>query len=183
MSSQSVKVGKFLSYVLRHEPQAIGLSLDSQGWVALDALVAAARVAGWNIDEARVVSIVKNNDKKRFTLSDDGLRIRASQGHSTSSVNITREPKVPPQVLYHGTATRFLEAILREGLRPGTRHQVHLSQDITTATAVGQRHGRPVVLEVQAQLMQEQGFVFSQAENGVWLTDLVPAGFVKLLVD
>lgn len=176
MSKQYTDTSKFLSYVLRHEPQALGLTLDSEGWVDIDSLIVGAKAAGKELDPGLIRTIVASNDKKRFAISDDGLRIRAVQGHSTASVAIQLQAKVPPQFLYHGTATRFLDAILAEGLRPGQRHHVHLSEDVTTATAVGQRYGTPVVLKVEALRMHQQGFKFFQADNGVWLSGHVPNG-------
>lgn len=179
MSNQHAEISKFLSYVLRHEPQAIGLVLDREGWADIAALIAGARYSGRELDGALIRTVVESNDKKRFAISEDGLRIRAVQGHSTDSVAITYAEKLPPEFLYHGTATRFLELILKEGLKPGKRQHVHLSADIQTATAVGQRYGKPVVLRIETLRMHQQGFKFFQAENRVWLTDRVPASFVS----
>ncbi|PAK92846.1 RNA 2'-phosphotransferase [Stenotrophomonas rhizophila] len=179
MTKQLVETSKFLSYVLRHQPEAIGLTLDAEGWADVDALIAGAASAGRELDRALIQQIVSTNDKKRFTLSDDNSRIRAVQGHSTDSVAIQDIAKVPPALLYHGTATRNLDSILAEGLRPGQRHHVHLSEDTTTATTVGQRYGSPIVLTVDALRMHHQGYTFFQADNGVWLTDHVPTEFVE----
>ncbi|MBR8656490.1 RNA 2'-phosphotransferase [Achromobacter sp. Marseille-Q0513] len=178
MSKQHTEVSKFLSYVLRHEPQSIGLTLDREGWAGIDALIAGANQAGRKLDADLIRAVVSSNDKQRFKISDDGLRIRAVQGHSTDTVDIQREPRQPPALLYHGTATRFLDSIMAEGLRPGQRHQVHLSENIATAMAVGQRYGTPVILKVDALRMHQQGHAFFQADNGVWLTDKVPAEFL-----
>lgn len=172
------ETSKFLSYVLRHEPQAIGLSLDQEGWADVDALIAAANQHGRQLDRALIEQVVETNEKKRFALSADGGLIRAVQGHSTESVAISFEERTPPAVLYHGTATRFLDSIREQGLRPGSRHHVHLSEDVATATSVGQRYGKPVVLTVDAARMHAQGFKFYQAQNGVWLTPDVPAEFI-----
>jgi putative RNA 2'-phosphotransferase len=169
---------KFLSYVLRHRPDAIGISLDPGGWTDIAALIAAAIAAGKQLDHALIQTVVATCDKKRFAISEDGLRIRAVQGHSTASVYIDYPEKTPPEWLYHGTATRFLESIRNDGLQSGTRQYVHLSQDTHTAAAVGQRYGKPVVLKIKALHMHEQGFAFYQAENGVWLTSAVPALFL-----
>lgn len=171
------ETSKFLSFVLRHEPQAIGLVLDSEGWADVDALIGAAARHGRTLDWALIEQVVATSEKKRFALSADGACIRAVQGHSTSSVTISFVEKVPPAVLYHGTAQRFLDSIREEGLKPGARQYVHLSEDVNTATAVGQRYGKPVVLTVDARAMHAQGFKFFQAENGVWLTGLVPPVF------
>lgn len=180
MSKQHNETSKFLSYVLRHEPHAIGLTLDSEGWADIDALIAGAKTAGRELDKELIRAVVTGSDKKRFAISKDGLRIRAVQGHSTDTVAIQHEAKQPPEFLYHGTATRFLDSILAEGLRPGQRHHVHLSKDITTATAVGQRYGKPVALKIEALRMHQQGFKFFQADNGVWLTTNIPPSFLAI---
>lgn len=178
-SKQLTETSKFLSYVLRHEPHAIGLSLDEQGWANVDALIAAANQHGRQLDWALIEQVVETNEKKRFAFSVDGSCIRAVQGHSTDSVAISFEEKTPPTVLYHGTATRFLDSIHAQGLRPGSRHCVHLSEHVATATSVGQRYGKPVVLTIAASQMHAHGFKFYQAQNGVWLTPAVPAQFLK----
>ncbi|AJO81220.1 RNA 2'-phosphotransferase [Pseudomonas sp. MRSN 12121] len=172
---------KFLSYVLRHEPQAIGLELDSEGWARIDALIDGAAREGRQLTPELIAEVVASNDKKRFALSADQQRIRAVQGHSSASVNLQLAEKQPPAVLYHGTASRFMASIDEKGLIPGSRHHVHLSQDMATAEAVGQRYGKVVILKVAAQDMQAQGFKFYQAENGVWLTDHVPVDFLSPL--
>lgn len=174
MSKQHTEISKFLSYVLRHEPQSIGLALDREGWADIAALINGAGQAGRELDQALIRAVVESNDKKRFAISDDGQRIRAVQGHSTETVAITHAKKIPPEVLYHGTATRFVESIMREGLKPGARQYVHLSEDVQTATSVGQRYGKPVVLKIEALQMHNRGFVFFLADNGVWLTNSVP---------
>jgi len=137
-------------------------------------LITGARQTGIELDDALIRAVVENSDKKRFSISEDGLRIRAAQGHSTESVAITYAEKLPTEFLYHGTASRFLESILKEGLKPGERQYVHLSEEVQTATAVGQRYGKPVVLTIEALRMHRKGFNFYQAENGVWLTQKVP---------
>ena len=178
MSKTLNETSKFLSYVLRHEPQAIGLTLDSEGWADIAALMECAAQSGRAMALDLIQQVVDTSDKKRFSLSADGLRIRAAQGHSTGRVAITYPEKEPPEWLFHGTATRFLDSILKEGLRPGERHHVHLSEDEQTAAAVGQRYGKPVVLRVEARWMRQQGFRFFQADNGVWLTEAVPVQFI-----
>ena len=125
MSDRIVETSKFLSYVLRHRPDAIGIELDSEGWSDIDALVAAAVRDNRRLDRALIEQVVASNDKKRFAISNDGLRIRAVQGHSTATVRIAHRAVAPPPMLYHGTASRFVAAILRQGLRPGARHHVH----------------------------------------------------------
>lgn len=178
---EHVEVSKFLSYVLRHKPQAIGISLDQEGWALIDELIEGAVSHGKVLDRELIRHVVEANDKKRFSISEDGLRIRAVQGHSTTDVDLAYTQKIPPNILYHGTAMRFLHAILEEGLKPGERHYVHLSGDAEAAATIGRRHGRPIVLEIQALRMHEQGFAFFQAKNGVWLTRQVPRVFIEKL--
>lgn len=179
MTKQMTDASKFLSFVLRHKPDAIGLTLDREGWADIAALIAGAAQAGTQLDRTLIQQVFSTSDKKRFAISEDGLRIRAVQGHSTESVAITYAEKEPPEFLYHGTATRFLESILKEGLRPGERQYVHLSEDVKTATTVGQRYGKPVVLKIEALRMHQQGFKFFQAENGVWLAAFVPKHYIQ----
>lgn len=178
MSKKLAEISKFLSFVLRHQPDAIGITLDLEGWTNIAALIVAAAKDGKQLDYDLIQTVVTTSDKKRFAISEDGLRIRAVQGHSTERVDINFAPQMPPEFLYHGTATRFMESIRKEGLSPGSRQYVHLSQDEQTALAVGQRHGKPVVLKIKALLMYEQGFKFFQAENCVWLTLNVPIMFL-----
>lgn len=173
------ETSKFLSYLLRHEPQAIGLQLDSDGWADINDLINNAVKKGHPLDLPLIQQVVNNNDKKRFSLSGDGLRIRAVQGHSSPDVKVKHIKKEPPENLFHGTATRFLESIFQQGLIPRSRHHVHLSQDIETATAVGKRYGEPVILKVESLRMHQLGFDFFQAENGVWLTETVPTEFIS----
>lgn len=174
-----VETSKFLSFVMRHRPEAIGLTLDAEGWADVDMLIAAANRNGRPLTRELLLEVVAGNDKKRFTLSSDGCAIRAAQGHSTGGVALTHVEKVPPATLYHGTATRFLDSILKDALKPQARHHVHLSQDADTAANVGLRHGRLVILEVAAGEMHGHGYRFYQADNGVWLADTVPAEFLR----
>jgi|SRR5690554_6414385 len=173
------KTSKFLSFVLRHKPDAIGLELDANGWANLDELIDKANTSGevGNLDRALVQEVVDTNDKKRFVISDDGQLIRANQGHSVD-VDLQLKPVTPPEFLYHGTATRFLDSVLQEGLKPQHRQYVHLSTNIETAATVGQRYGKPVILTIKALLMHEQGFTFYRSENGVWLTNSVPNHYI-----
>jgi putative RNA 2'-phosphotransferase len=175
------ETSKFLSYVLRHEPQAIGLELDTDGWADIDALISGAARDGRTLDRQLIQQVVDSSDKKRFSISEDSQRIRAVQGHSTKTVDLQFEEKRPPATLYHGTATRFMASINELGLIAGSRHHVHLSQEVETASAVGQRYGTVVILKVAALQMLEQGYTFYQAENGVWLTEQVPVKFITTL--
>ena len=171
------KLSKFLSYVLRHQPGSIGLTLDAQGWAAVDELLAAAARHGDAITREELDEVVETNDKKRFAVSEDGTRIRASQGHSVE-IELGYRPVTPPEVLYHGTTPKFLEAIRRDGLKRMNRHHVHLSSDRETATNVGSRRGKPVILEVATGEMARAGKLFYLSENGVWLTDDVPPAYL-----
>ena len=179
MSKKNTDISKFLSYVLRHQPEAVGLSLDKDGWAVITDLILCAKQEGYTLAPDIIQAIVASSDKKRFTISEDGLHIRAAQGHSTQQVDIAYQEKVPPAILYHGTATRFISSIREQGLLPMSRQYVHLSPDEVTAIQVGQRHGKPVVLKIKALIMYEQGFKFSQADNGVWLTDTIPYQFIQ----
>jgi putative RNA 2'-phosphotransferase len=174
---RTTKVSKFLSLVLRHQPEKIGIALDSAGWVRVAELLEAMGRHGFALTREELERVVETSDKKRFALSDDGERIRASQGHSVE-VELGYEPATPPEVLYHGTVDRFLAPIRQKGLVKGARHHVHLSADVGTATKVGGRRGRAVVLTVDAAGMVREGIVFYVSANGVWLTEHVPARFL-----
>ncbi|WP_337271241.1 RNA 2'-phosphotransferase [Oryzifoliimicrobium ureilyticus] len=173
------EISKLLSHVLRHAPERLGITLDANGWTSVDALIAKAREAGFQIDQSLLETVVAENDKKRFTLSEDRQRIRAAQGHSLD-IDLDLKPSEPPHILFHGTARDNLDAIIAEGLRAGSRQHVHLSLDEETAVKVGSRHGKPVVLRVAAGEMQAAGFAFWQADNGVWLTDRVPPTYLRI---
>lgn len=173
---RTVKVSKYLSKHLRHQPERIGLTLDEAGWVEIDTLIAAAATHGFRFTRDELDHVVATNDKRRFAVK--GSRIRASQGHSVE-VDLGLSPATPPTSLYHGTIAGSLDAIRAEGLRPMNRHAVHLSPDRETATRVGARRGRPVVLAVDAGAMHRDGHVFQVSTNGVWLTQAVPARYLR----
>jgi putative RNA 2'-phosphotransferase len=177
-----VRVSKRLSFVLRHRPDSVGLTLDDAGWVGVDDLLGALARSGTRLTRAELDAVVAGNDKQRFAFDDSGTRIRASQGHSVA-VALGYRTETPPDVLFHGTVQRFLAGILAEGLRPRNRHAVHLSPDVATASAVGGRRGRPVVLRVDAAAMAADGFSFTRSANGVWLTDAVPARYLQISGD
>ncbi|MFJ6611428.1 RNA 2'-phosphotransferase [Streptomyces sp. NPDC091289] len=182
---RTVKVSKYLSKHLRHQPEHIGLTLDENGWVAVEELLRAAARHGFAFSRAELDHVVAANDKRRFTVESGGAggvggdRIRANQGH-TVTVDLDLPPAEPPAYLYHGTVARVMDAIRAEGLRPMARHHVHLSPDRETATRVGARRGRPLVLTVDAGAMHRAGHVFRVSANGVWLTDAVPPRFLLL---
>jgi putative RNA 2'-phosphotransferase len=173
-----VRHSRFLSRVLRHAPDVAGVQLDPEGWVDVDALIEGARRQGIPLTRELVADVVARNDKQRFTLDESGRRIRANQGHSVP-VDLGLVPTVPPAVLYHGTATRHVQAIRRAGLQRRGRQHVHLSATREMAWQVGARHGVPTVLEVDAQALHGQGHAFFLSANGVWLTDHVPARFIR----
>jgi putative RNA 2'-phosphotransferase len=174
--ARAESLGRFLAYVLRHHPEAAGVTLDPAGWADLAGLVAGLRRAGHHVTADDVRAVAAADAKGRYEVA--GGRIRAAQGHSVP-VDLGLAPVAPPPVLYHGTVERSAASILAEGLRPGSRQFVHLSADVPTARAVGGRRGRPVVLVVDAAGAHAAGQVFRQASNGVWLTDALPAGFVR----
>lgn len=172
---------KFLSLVLRHQPETIGIQLDAEGWTDVSNLLQQMIKHRNPLKLQELIEVVENNDKKRFQLSNDHSKIRAVQGHSTQQVQREYIAMTPPDILYHGTATRFVDTILEQGLIAGQRHHVHLSVDLITATKVGQRHGKVVIFRVNTQQMQQDGFKFYQAENGVWLTEKVPSHYLSLM--
>lgn len=173
-----VQASKLLSLVLRHDPAKVGIELDAHGWVAVPVLLAALERSGRAIDREQLVRVVATSDKQRFALDDDGDRIRANQGHSVA-VDLELAAAVPPAVLFHGTPTRNLGSIERQGLLRGARHAVHLSADPATAAMVGARRGEFVILEVDAGRMHADGHVFSVSANGVWLVEHVPPAYVR----
>lgn len=179
-SKQWVRYSKLLSLVLRHRPDMLGLQPDAGGWVPVKALLQGLQQQGYAIDEALLVAVVAHNNKQRFAISTDGCQIRASQGHSIP-VTLDYTPQVPPPVLYHGTAGKFIAPILQQGLHKGRRHHVHLSTDMNLAKTVGSRHGKPVVLHIDAARMHADGYVFYQSPNGVWLADAVPPPYLRVI--
>ena len=178
MDRKLITLSKFLAKHLRHAPEALGLSLRPGGWVIVDDLLAASERIGFPISYDELLECVETNDKKRFSFDDTGDLIRANQGHSTA-VDLQLEQKQPPEILYHGTVERFLDSIMAEGLKKGKRHHVHLSKDTETARKVGARRGKPVILLVDAGRMHQQGVAFFLSANGVWLTEAVPAEFLR----
>ena len=165
-----IKLSKRMSKALRHQPERVGLILDPAGWVPVADLLAALGVSEDDLRE-----VVRRNDKQRFTI--DGDRIRANQGHSVE-VELGLPAATPPDTLFHGTVAAFLDDIMRDGLRPMSRHDVHLSPDRETARRVGARRGRPVILTVDARAMHADGHEFRLSANGVWLTQHVPARYL-----
>jgi putative RNA 2'-phosphotransferase len=171
-----VAASKHLSYVLRHHPDAIGVKLDPNGWIDIGTLLRALTEHGRPLTREELEEIVRTSDKQRFAI--DGDRIRANQGHSVD-VDLALSPSIPPDVLYHGTVDRFLDAIRREGLIKGSRTHVHLSADRSTASIVGARRGKPVILTIDAAAMHREGFSFVVSDNAVWLVEHVPPRFLR----
>jgi putative RNA 2'-phosphotransferase len=170
---------KFLSLVLRHQPEVIGMQLDPEGWLTIDELIANANRKGNELSLELLHDVVASCEKKRFSLSDDGLKIRANQGHSVPDVELNLEPVTPPNQLFHGTVAAFIESIREQGLLKRSRNHVHLSADIESAKKVGARRGKPLILTIRTEAMHESGHSFYLSANGVWLTDAVPAQFIQ----
>lgn len=172
-----IKTGKYLSLILRHKPDVIGISLDEHGWADVSKLIAGIRKTR-NFDMNMLEEIVQTDNKQRFAFNPDHTKIRANQGHSIA-VDVELKEQAPPEVLYHGTGTKYVSSILKKGLLPQSRLYVHLSKDVPTAITVGQRHGKPAVFTIWAGEMSRKGYQFFLSENGVWLTKNVPAEYLK----
>jgi putative RNA 2'-phosphotransferase len=175
---QKKKTSKFLSYVLRHHPELINLNLDENGWANVDELIAKSTNDSQGFTFEELDEIVETNDKKRFIFNEDKTRIRANQGHSID-INLALIPQQPPEFLYHGTAQGNINSILEKGIEKRSRQHVHLSQDKETASKVGMRHGKPVILTINTQKMFEDGLEFYLSENNVWLTDFVDIKYIS----
>lgn len=175
------RLSKFISMILRHKPQVIGITLDEHGWADVDELIKGINETGEEVKFSKdtLEIIVKTDKKQRYSFSQDKTLIRANQGHSIP-VDVELEKKEPPKVLYHGTGVKSVKAIQEQGLLPMERLYVHLSIDVKTATNVGKRHGTPVIFQVNAEQMQKDGYDFFQSVNGVWLTKEVPAKYLEL---
>jgi len=177
---ETTRISKFLSLVLRHKPQAIGLQLNENGWADVEELINKMNEHHISITRDILNNVVATNNKQRFTFNDDKTKIRANQGHSIQ-VELHLKETHPPQYLYHGTGEKAVTSIIETGLQKKDRHHVHLSRDIPTAIAVGKRHGKPRVFMISAQQMQMDGYTFYLSENNVWLTDHVPIPYLQLL--
>ncbi len=173
------KISKFLSLILRHQPEVVGLSLEENGWVSVEKLIKACADDGKSFSLVELQEVVETNDKKRFAFDETGKKIRASQGHSVE-VEIEFEKKLPPEILYHGTAEKNVGVILAEGLKKMSRHHVHLSAETETAEKVGRRYGKPVIFQVETTAMLAEDFEFYVSANGVWLVESIPPKFLSL---
>lgn len=181
MNKAVTEKSKYISYVLRHGAKEVGIAIDSQGWVLVADLMAVAKRDKKSFTREELDFIVENNNKKRFAFSEDGLSIRASQGHSNESIDIAFQPVEPPESLFHGTTVDFVGVIMQEGLSKMKRHHVHLSQSLETAISVGSRHGKVAMLKINSAQMQRDGFSFYCSANNVWLTEHVPACYITLV--
>lgn len=172
-------LSKFIALILRHKPEAVGITLDEHGWADVQELIDGINKAdGYSIDKQTLEEIVRTDGKQRYSFNEDKTKIRANQGHSVN-VDVELKKTEPPVILYHGTGEKFVEAIRKEGLIPKSRLYVHLSKDKETAVKVGSRHGKPFVFEVNSGEMAGRGFEFFLSENGVWLTKNVPVEFLR----
>lgn len=179
---QIIEISKFLSLVLRHKPETIGIQLDENGWTDVDKLIEKSNSYGIRFDKEILKLVVDTNSKKRFAYNETLDKIRASQGHSVD-IELGYVNQKPPEILFHGTGEKSIQSILDTGLEKRTRQHVHLSNDIETAVKVGQRHGKPVVFKVLAKQMYIDKFEFFLSDNGVWLTDNVPTKYLKIIDD
>ncbi|MBD2628273.1 RNA 2'-phosphotransferase [Trichormus variabilis] len=180
-NSRLVKISKFLSKYLRHQPEEIGIKLVPGGWVSVDELLTACAKNKFPITRQELQEVVATNDKQRFSFDSTHTFIRANQGHSIE-IDLQLEPAVPPDVLYHGTGQKSVESIMQSGICKMSRHHVHLSPDISTAKIVGARHGKPVIFTVNAGVMYQSGYIFYCSDNGVWLVDHVPLEYLQLFL-
>lgn len=171
------ELSKFISLILRHKPEVIGISLDEHGWADVDELIEGINKS-YLIDRTKLEKIVSEDEKKRYSFSEDGKLIRANQGHSIQ-VDVELEKKNPPDVLWHGTGKKYVDSINERGLIPKSRLYVHLSAEYDTAVNVGKRHGEPVVYKINARRMVEEGYNFYQSVNGVWLISSVPEKYLE----
>lgn len=176
------KMGKYLSLILRHKPEIIGIELDDHGWAEVSALIEGINKTGRYIDKEILDKIVETNNKKRYQYNVNQTKIRANQGHSIN-VDVELQEKTPPNLLYHGTAKKSLEKIKKFGIKKMERLYVHLSKDVETAKSVGKRHGLPVVLVIDTKAMVKDGYIFYYSNNGVWLCDDIDYKYVKKVID
>lgn len=175
----NVEISKYLSYILRHKPETINLKLDKEGWGDIQYIIDNSEM---KLSYDMIKEIVDTNDKKRFSISEDGKKIRANQGHTTKDVDIHFKKSIPPIILYHGTKEEFLSSILKKGLLPMERQYVHLSSDIETAKKVGDRRkGKTIILSIDVKQMLADGIEFYLSENNVWLVKEVNKKYIDII--
>lgn len=175
-----LKLSRFISFILRHKPESVGITLDEHGWASVSELLLGINASGNEIDMKTLEEIVAEDEKQRYSFNDNKTKIRANQGHSVN-VDVELKKAEPPEILFHGTGEKYVPSIKIEGLKPKSRLYVHLSSDRETAVKVGSRHGKPVVFEVNSGEMSRRGYEFFLSENGVWLTKIVPAEYLQEL--
>ncbi|AGF57539.1 putative RNA 2'-phosphotransferase [Clostridium saccharoperbutylacetonicum] len=175
---EDMSISKFISLILRHKPEEIGLKLDEYGYIKTSDLIKGLNLKGYKVTISDIERIVAEDNKQRYSFNEDKSKIKANQGHSIT-VNLELQPIEPPKVLYHGTATRFSERICKEGIKKQNRQYVHLSSDVETATKVGKRHGELVIFKIDSDEMYKDGYKFYLSENKVWLTDYVPIKYLS----
>lgn len=175
---ETKRISKFLSLILRHQPETIGLKLDENGWADVEELRVKSAKKGRNFSLEELDEVVETNNKKRFAFNEDKTKIRASQGHSIN-IDLALKAVQPPDFLYHGTAEANISSILEKGIEKRNRQHVHLSADKETATKVGARHGKPTILTIRTGKMYEEGIAFYQSANGVWLTEFVDPKYIS----
>lgn len=180
MRGSDKDISIFISLILRHKPEVVGLKLDNYGYANVNDLLEGINKTGRFIDFKLLQNIVSEDNKQRYKFNEDCTKIRASQGHSIK-VDLELEDRIPPEVLYHGTASRFVDKILTEGILKRSREYVHLSSNIDTAITVGKRHGQPTILKVDAKQMHVDGLKFKLSDNNVWLTDVVPVKYIVVI--
>lgn len=179
MSDSLIGTSRFISLILRHKPEVIGITLDEHGWADVDDMIAGINQSGkYKIDRDMLDEIVRTDEKQRYSYNEDHTLIRANQGHSIP-VDVELEKVEPPEFLYHGTGEKFTASIDKQGLIPKSRLYVHLSPDEETAVKVGRRHGKPVIYLVRAGNMKRDGYAFYRSVNGVWLTKEVPVKYLR----
>lgn len=178
-NNRDIELGRFISLILRHNPSSVNIKLDGNGYAKVSELIAGINKSGKHIDVETLNRIVKENNKQRFSFNEDKTKIRANQGHSIK-IDLNLKKEIPPKILYHGTATRFLESIKKEGLVKKSRQYVHLSKDRETAISVGRRHGKPIVLLIDTEKMVKDGYSFYISENGVWLSENISYKYIKI---
>ena len=171
------QISKFISLILRHKPEVIGITLDEHGWADVNELIKGIRKST-DFDMQRLEKIVAEDEKQRYSFNDDKTLIRANQGHSVP-VDVELEQKEPPAILWHGTGEKYTASIDEIGLKPKSRLYVHLSLDQQTAKKVGARHGKPVTYQIDAEAMSRDGYDFFLSANGIWLTKAVPTQYLK----
>jgi putative RNA 2'-phosphotransferase len=171
-------ISKFLSLILRHSPETVRLQLDAHGWVNVTTLLKQCAAHGRRFSLAELEEVVATNDKQRFAFNEEKTMIRANQGHSIE-VSLDLPAATPPDFLYHGTVSKFMADIKAKGLLKMNRQHVHLTDDLNTADKVGSRRGIPQILTIRSGQMHQDGMLFYLSENGVWLTDEVPAKYIE----